>query len=840
MFKLILLLTIFAVTIARSVNNEESHSTSTESTFVNPTFIERPKSAGDKHSPIKSNSTESRNNGSNSEKSKIYLFDKFRPLLFTTPRPVFDNVTHVVIVAINSTVNYNAGIIQTVNNITAGMGPASRMSCTLCVWPIAALHHVADKILTLSAQPSFVNLSLFICQLFVSGKFRMVYILHFPDTFDDRWNGALHSTCPLQIPSMFIDITAPGAFHLNRNESTDQILQLIFLSHGHLIKHSTFFGRINELSTFYRVFVCSTSKDITFGLAFLKVLKRLVNVDSSSLLLIYNVVRDEITPHHFSTNLIGNLNVRQLRDIPRSKTEYLFDYALGEKAFTQLLGVAYVNGTTAAFKFIEMCANYFYMVMKLNYLDVAYWYTEPHAPTDVKIGHRFRKRTPRPIYKEFTNTAEMLDNETMQHVRMYPAVELHISYAGDRFDKKSIIYPYEMLPIQAIFLYGSDFSRQPTQQGFDIRNYWLLFVQIACGGIFLFILRRRDNIPSDFSINFLELHGIIYGGANIRAKHKYERIFFSIALIGSFFIISLILSFYSMRSIVFLRHEKVDSFAKVAQRDVDFYITHALTQHKDSIALMLKFVHSLGKDVDIIPEHLEIFWFSMQCRLMKLMNKWNECILCASSVWKHGVFGQSHEKKACVDRPEWLVNAARNGWEKLKKYYPTSDGLVHIVATDPRYKLVWYKAIGWPKQWIDNARRLVTELYKTKYLPTYSNKDLDNNGIQAKPTPPKTTDNTHHSLFGDLVSQQMSTYQRISANDDLKRYLAENVVDPDMLIKERTGINGVLGWWKIHEKEYPIVAAMAKDFLAISGTGIPVEEIFWFAVQADEVDEKME
>lgn len=34
-----------------------------------------------------------------------------------------------------------------------------------------------------------------------------------------------------------------------------------------------------------------------------------------------------------------------------------------------------------------------------------------------------------------------------------------------------------------------------------------------------------------------------------------------------------------------------------------------------------------------------------------------------------------------VERPEWLINAAKKGWEKLQKYYPTSDGLVHIVAT---------------------------------------------------------------------------------------------------------------------------------------------------------------
>lgn len=31
--------------------------------------------------------------------------------------------------------------------------------------------------------------------------------------------------------------------------------------------------------------------------------------------------------------------------------------------------------------------------------------------------------------------------------------------------------------------------------------------------------------------------------------------------------------------------------------------------------------------------------------------------------------------------PDWLINAARNGWEKVKQYYPSSDGLVYVVAT---------------------------------------------------------------------------------------------------------------------------------------------------------------
>lgn len=43
----------------------------------------------------------------------------------------------------------------------------------------------------------------------------------------------------------------------------------------------------------------------------------------------------------------------------------------------------------------------------------------------------------------------------------------------------------------------------------------------------------------------------------------------------------------------------------------------------------------------------------------------------------------------------------------------------------------------------------------------------------------------------------MKSYQKTSTDDELKAYLTEGVVDPELMIKEKTGIDGVLGWWKV-------------------------------------------
>ncbi|CAG7784900.1 unnamed protein product, partial [Allacma fusca] len=62
-----------------------------------------------------------------------------------------------------------------------------------------------------------------------------------------------------------------------------------------------------------------------------------------------------------------------------------------------------------------------------------------------------------------------------------------------------------------------------------------------------------------------------------------------------------------------------------------------------------------------------------------------------------------------------------------------------------------------------------------------------------------------------------------TTEDELSKYFAQKPVSAVLLKKENTGIDGALGWWKIHESEYPCLAKMAKDYLGILGSGVAVE-----------------
>lgn len=106
----------------------------------------------------------------------------------------------------------------------------------------------------------------------------------------------------------------------------------------------------------------------------------------------------------------------------------------------------------------------------------------------------------------------------------------------------------------------------------------------------------------------------------------------------------------------------------------------------------------------------------------------------------------------------------------------------------------------------------MTELYKTKYLPAHSKRHHSNNDQTDSTT---STENVQPSLFGDLFDKQMRNFQKVATDDDLKRYLSEGVVDPDMLVKERTGINGVLGWWKVTQALFQIKWTPNKNSLRL-------------------------
>ncbi|CAG7714118.1 unnamed protein product, partial [Allacma fusca] len=127
-----------------------------------------------------------------------------------------------------------------------------------------------------------------------------------------------------------------------------------------------------------------------------------------------------------------------------------------------------------------------------------------------------------------------------------------------------------------------------------------------------------------------------------------------------------------------------------------------------------------------------------------------------------------------------IIHAAKLACDKMNVYYPKTDGLVYLmgIVLDPRCKLYWHASVGF--------KTLVSVYKKAIY---------------------------------DIIERQMKRV-KYDDRDELDKYLSEGPC------KLSDHPDNVLIWWKEHESVYPQLSRMAKDFLGVAATGVPIECMF--------------
>jgi hypothetical protein len=154
--------------------------------------------------------------------------------------------------------------------------------------------------------------------------------------------------------------------------------------------------------------------------------------------------------------------------------------------------------------------------------------------------------------------------------------------------------------------------------------------------------------------------------------------------------------------------------------------------------------------------------------------------------------------------------------QKIDEYWNIVDSATRISAIlDPRTKLAFFKS-GQPTTDALNDLRMVMDRY---YLPL--------------PTPPthtniENTKSTTRNWFNNAKRRRIDATFSLSSNNnetnssiasELDRYIAlpcdENVVP--------------LIWWQGHQREFPVLSCIARDYLSIQATSVACEQAFSIA-----------
>lgn len=144
-------------------------------------------------------------------------------------------------------------------------------------------------------------------------------------------------------------------------------------------------------------------------------------------------------------------------------------------------------------------------------------------------------------------------------------------------------------PIRVFFVYGVDFDRSRTY--FNPRrsgDLWLFSIMLLVSAVILYLVRRIAKIRRvNFMVGLLEMFAVAVGGGNLRYQHRFEKMFFAIALIASFFIVSIYLADFSMQSVL-NEPRKVDTFEKLAEQNVTIYMTSELVSVEMQVNHLLR------------------------------------------------------------------------------------------------------------------------------------------------------------------------------------------------------------------------------------------------------------
>ena len=159
-----------------------------------------------------------------------------------------------------------------------------------------------------------------------------------------------------------------------------------------------------------------------------------------------------------------------------------------------------------------------------------------------------------------------------------------------------------------------------------------------------------------------------------------------------------------------------------------------------------------------------------------------------------------------------LVAAATKGYEKFKEYYDEmKKNDIYWIASvlDPRVKTKWLKRnIAEADEIIDRIKSFLKQAYP------------------VEPELPSETRESTQKKKKSLSYEYLEEYgTSVAVEDDVERYFDLPGVQ-FVLDEKEDQAQWVLNWWAANKTEFPIMFAVARDYLPIPGAEVDVERLF--------------
>jgi hypothetical protein len=171
------------------------------------------------------------------------------------------------------------------------------------------------------------------------------------------------------------------------------------------------------------------------------------------------------------------------------------------------------------------------------------------------------------------------------------------------------------------------------------------------------------------------------------------------------------------------------------------------------------------------------------------------------------------EREALQNSPSALLEAEEAGRRHLEKYRDDTANFTSAkmaMLLDPRFKAHGFNQMGWRPAAVVSITAHFNRVYQEQYKAP-----IDRAAEQRATGASRNTKSLDDlaKVFGSRTTRAPNGMD----SPETTRYLCEPCIDLD---------ENPLDWWKANEHRYPIVAKMARDFLAIPASSVPSEQLF--------------
>jgi hypothetical protein len=178
---------------------------------------------------------------------------------------------------------------------------------------------------------------------------------------------------------------------------------------------------------------------------------------------------------------------------------------------------------------------------------------------------------------------------------------------------------------------------------------------------------------------------------------------------------------------------------------------------------------------------------------------------------------EGRQRSAIVDQcspanKRVLTTAMQAAHDKLCKYYSGTWASMYAIAVilDPRIKMDYYEADDWEARHVAHSKDSLVQAIEA-YGGTAEA------AVVAAPQPRQASSAKNLSDEMDEALARKMKRRRAEKKGELDKYLTDPTIDIH---------TDILGWWKYHAAEYPCLARIARDYLAIPATSAPAERLF--------------